>query len=55
MEFELVLLDDLNLSDELMDLLRKDQCLSRDLCQMGFAIVEATTRLPIAVSLEEQP
>ena len=50
MEFELVLLDGLNPSDELIDSLREDQCLSRDLCQMGFAVVERTTRLPIVVS-----
>ena len=50
MEFELVLLDGLNPSDELIDSLREDQCLSRDLCQVGFAVVERTTRLPIVVS-----
>ncbi len=53
MEFELVLLDGLNPSDELIDSLREDQCLSRDLYQMGFAVVERTTRSPIVVSLEE--
>ena len=51
MEFELVLLDGSNLSDELIDSLREDQCLSRDLCQMGFAVVERTTRSPIVVSI----
>ena len=55
MEFELVLLDGLDPSNELIDSLKEDQCLSRDLCQMGFAVVEATTRAPIVVSLEEQP
>ena len=54
MEFELVLLDGLNPSDELIDSLKEDKCLSRDLCRMGFAIVEATPRSPIVVSLEEQ-
>ena len=54
-EFGLVLLDDLNPSDELIDSLTEDQCLSRDLCQMGFAVVERTTRSPIVVSLVEQP
>ena len=53
MEFDLVLLDGLNPSDELIDSLREDQCLSRDLFQMGFAVVERTTRSPIVVSLEE--
>lgn len=55
MEFELVLLDTLNPSDELIASLTEDQCLSRDLCNMGFAVVERTTRLPIVVSLVEQP
>ena len=52
MEFELVLLDDLNPPHELIDLLRRDQCLSKDLCEMGFAVVERNTRSPIVVSLE---
>ena len=55
MEFELVLLDDLNPSDELIDSLRKEKCLSRDLCRMGFAVAEKTTRVPIVVLLKEQP
>ncbi len=54
MEFELVLLDGLNPSDEVIGSLREDKCLSRDLCQMGFAVVERSTQLPIVVSLEEQ-
>ena len=54
LEFELVLLDAVNPTDELMDLLRDDQCLSRDLCQLGFTVVERTTRFPIVVSLGEQ-
>ena len=51
MEFELVLLDDLDPSNEVIDSLKEDQCLSRNLCEMGFAVVEATTRSPIVVSL----
>ena len=54
MEFELVLLDTLNPSDELIASLTEDQCLSRDLCHMGFAVVERTTRSPIVVSLVDQ-
>ena len=55
MEFELVLQDGLNPSEELIDSLRSERCLSRDICGMGFAVVERTTRLPIVVSLEEEP
>ena len=55
MEFALVLLGGLKPLDELMDALREEQSMSRDLCQMGFAVLERTTRSPIVVSLEEQP
>lgn len=55
MEFQLVLLDSLDPSAELVESLREDHHLSRDLCRMGFAIVEATRRLPIVVSLVDQP
>ena len=55
MEFDLVLLDRLNPSDNLIDSLRAEQCLSRDLCEMGFAVVERCTRSPIVVSNKEQP
>ena len=54
MEFQLVSLDSLSPSDELIEALSEGQCLSRDLCRMGFAIVEATTRLPVVISLEGQ-
>ena len=54
MAFELVLLDTLNPPDELIASLTEDQCLSRDLCRMGFAVVERTTRSPIVVSLAKQ-
>ena len=53
MDLKLVQLDSLNPSDEMIWALQEDGCLSRDLCRMGFAIVEARTRLPIAVLIEE--
>ena len=53
MEFELVELDILNLSEEVIDILEQDDCLSADLSKMGFAIVEATTRTPIVVTVKE--
>ena len=53
MNFELVQLESLNTSAEVVDSLTAEQCLSRGLSQMGFAIVEATTVLPIVVSLED--
>ena len=55
MEFQLVLLDSLNPSAEMIESLQEDHCLSRDLCRMGFAIVEVTTRSPIVVSLKDEP
>ena len=55
MEFQLVLLDSLNPSTEVIESLQGDCCLSRDLCRMGFVIVEATTKLPISVSVKDDP
>ena len=52
MEFQLVPIDSLSMKTELRDKLRVGQCLSNDLCAMGFAIVEATSRAPIVVLLE---
>ena len=46
MKFQLVPLDSMELSPEVVVSLQADNCLSRDLSQMGFAIVESKTRLP---------
>ena len=54
MNFELVQFDSLNISGEIVDSLTEEECLSRELSKMGFAIVEATTRSPIVVSLIDQ-
>ena len=43
MQFELVLLDDLNLSNAVKARLNADNCFSKNLSSMGFAIVERTT------------
>ena len=53
MEFHLVPIDSLSPTTELLEALRADQCLSKDLCGMGFAIVEATTGSPIRVLVED--
>ncbi len=53
MEFELVLLDSLNPPAEVVSSLQRERCLSKDLCRMGFAVVEAAARFPIAVLLED--
>ena len=54
MEFQLVLLENLNPTTELVAALQQHNCLSRDLSRMGFAIVEATSRAPIVVSVEPE-
>ncbi len=54
-QLRLVPLDNLRRSSEIADSLQVDNCLSRDLSRMGFAIVEQNTRLPVAISLEMQP
>ena len=53
MEFHLVPIDSLSPTTELLEALRADQCLSNNLCGMGFAIVEATTGSPIRVLVED--
>lgn len=53
MEFHLVPIDGLSPTTELLEALRADQCLSKDLCGMGFAIVEATTGSPVVVLVED--
>ena len=55
MAFQLVLLDGLDPPAELIEALEEERCLSRDLSRMGFAIVEATTQSPIAVSIKYEP
>ena len=49
LEFELVLLEDLAPSPELIAMLTAEGCFSRDLCRRGFAIVEKQSRSPIAI------
>ena len=55
MEFRLVELDSLDPSPELIDSMCDDKCLSKDLCHLGFVVVEASTGLPIKVSVEGGP
>ncbi|MDE3262506.1 MAG: hypothetical protein OYL41_11055 [Acidobacteriota bacterium] len=50
MEFDLVLLGDLGLSKDDLDALGGDHCFSKRLCELGFAVVERTTRCPIVVN-----
>ena len=49
LEFELVLLEDLLPTLELLAVLTDETCISRDLCRSGFAIVDKNTRSPIAI------
>ena len=49
MELRLLLLEDMNLDTADMASLQEDACLSRELCQMGFVIVEAESRQIIDV------
>lgn len=49
LEFELVLLEDLPMSPELIASLTAESCISRGLCRRGFAIFERTSRSPIAI------
>ena len=49
LEFELVLREGLPMSPELIASLTTESCISRDLYQRGFAIVEKNSRSPIAI------
>ena len=53
MEFRLVRIDSLLPTTELLEALRADQCMSKDLCRMGFVIVEVTTGAPVVVTFED--
>lgn len=50
MECDLVLLEEQDLSRGVLDSLAEDSCLSKRLSQLGFAVVERTTRCLIAVN-----
>ena len=49
LEFQLVLLEDLPTSPELIATLTAEGCISRDLCRSGFAIIDKKSRSPIAI------
>ena len=49
LEFELVFLDDLSLTPELLAELTAEKCISKNLCRRGLAIVHKTTRSPIVI------
>ena len=50
MEFDLFLLEELEPPKEVLDSLGADSCFSKRLCELGFAVVERTTRSPIVVT-----
>ena len=49
LEFELVILEELAPTPELITTLTAEGCISRDLCRIGFAIVERKSQSPIAI------
>lgn len=51
-DFKLAPLDSLELTEEQIESLQDDHCISKTLCRMGFAIVEETSRLPIVLSID---
>ena len=52
-EFELVMMETLELGEEVHAAMKADDCLSKTLYQMGFVVVERNTRTPIVVSLSD--
>ena len=49
LDFELVILADLDPTPELIAALTDEGCISRDLCRRGFAIIEKKSRSPIVI------
>ena len=49
LEFELVFLEDLTPTPELLAVLTDERCISKDLCRRGLAIIDKKTRSPIAI------
>ena len=49
LEFELVFLEDLTPTPELLAVLTGERCISKNLCRRGLAVVEKRTRSPIAI------
>ena len=54
MKFQLVPLENFDQKDDLIEELQKHDCLSRELSQMGYVVVEAKTRLPIVVTVIDE-
>ena len=54
MEFRLARIDRLSTSTGVLEALRAARGLSKDLCRMGFVIVEATTGVPVLVSEKDR-
>ena len=52
-ELRMVLLDSLEPDTSVIELLKAENCLSSDLCQMGFVVVDRETRTPVMMSLKE--
>ena len=49
LEFELVFLEDLAPTPELLAKLTAEKCISRNLCRRGLAIVDKRTKSPIVI------
>ena len=50
-EFELAFLDGLDLSTEVLEALKAENCFSRHLCALGAVVVETSTKTPVVISL----
>lgn len=45
---------EVDLPDKLLEELRAENCLSKELSEMGFLVVESTTRTPIVVTIQDK-
>ena len=54
MEFQLVPLDSFDQPDKLIEQLEEENCLNRELSQIGFVVAEAKSQTPIIVTVRDE-
>lgn len=52
-KLRMALLDSLELDESVIELLKADNCLSSDLCRMGFVVVDQEARTPVIISAKD--
>ena len=55
MDFKIVDLDSIDATPDLLEALKSERHLGKDLCLMGFTVVEATSHIPVMVRDHDEP